>query len=148
MRVLEKHEPAQVNHCIICGQGLDRNRQDIVIDTGYDFDQPGDPLDGRKYVGQCCVWSIAKAAGLMTATEVQEVKQHIGRYRAETDLLIEGTKAQLKYALSNLEALPSAPDLGHLNAPDHVLVAEGAKKTEDQRQADWVDVPSKNEAPF
>ena len=62
MKVLEPHEPTISNSCIICETGLNRATQHIVVDTGYDFDQPGHPLDGRKTICQGCVYDLARAA--------------------------------------------------------------------------------------
>lgn len=144
MRVLEKNEPTISNHCIICGQGLDRTHMDVIIDTGFEFDFPGQTFDGRKYVGQCCVWDIAKAAGLTTAAQVADIKAYLRTYRNSVENIHESVIDGLNTALSHLDELPAAPNIDHLESPDHVLVAESAKKS----KKDWVSVPDVDEPPF
>lgn len=148
MRVLEKHEPAISNHCTLCGNGLDRERQDIVIDVGFDFDLPGHQLDGRKFVCQGCVFDIARATGLLTATQLNDAKNYLRKYRNEVERIHEQVNEYLEDARSSMLELPAAPNLDHLDTPDHVLVAEenAAKVTREQR--DWVSVPDSEEAPF
>lgn len=144
MRVLEPNEPTISNHCIICGQGLDRQRMDIILDTGYEFDLPGTVYDGRKYVGQCCIWDIAKAAGLTTASQVADIKTYLRSYRNTVENIHESVIDGLNTALSRMDELPSAPNIDHLESPDHVLVAEAAAKQE----KDWIAVPDDTEPPF
>lgn len=147
MRVLEKHEQVISNHCVVCGQGLDRNRQDIVLDVGIDFDLPGHPLDGRKYVCQGCVFDIARATGLLTATQLNETKDYLRRYRNEVEQSHELAWEHIEEARKILGKMPAAPNLDHLDTPAHVLVAEeNANKTAAQHK-DWVEVDS-DEAPF
>lgn len=142
MRVLEPGEPTISNHCIICGQGLDRARMDIIIDTGYEFDLPGTAYDGRKYVGQCCVWDIAKAAGLTTATQVADTKAYLRSYRNNVEVLHEAVINNLETALQSMNELPAAPNIDHLESPDHVLVAEANAA----KEKTWVEIPE--ELPF
>lgn len=142
MRVLEPGEPTISNHCIICGQGLDRARMDIIIDTSYEFDLPGTAYDGRKYVGQCCVWDIAKAAGLTTATQVADTKAYLRSYRNSVEVFHEAVINNLETALQSMNELPAAPNIDHLESPDHVLVAE-ANAAKDKA---WIEIPE--ELPF
>lgn len=148
MRVLEKHEPAISNHCVLCGNGLDRQRQDIVIDVGFDFELPGHPLDGRKYVCQGCVFDIARATGLMTATQLNETKSYLRKYRNEVELLGETAIAHIEDARTALRAMPAAPNLDHLDTPAHVLVAEDNAAAVQAEHKDWVSVPEVDEPPF
>lgn len=142
MRVLEPGEPTISNHCIICGQGLDRARMDIIIDTSYEFDLPGTAYDGRKYVGQCCVWDIAKAAGLTTATQVSDIKGYLRSYRNEAEQIQAEVEEALDKALQRLNELPAPPNIDHLESPDHVLVAEANAA----KEKSWVEIPE--ELPF
>lgn len=147
MRVLEKHEQAISNHCIVCGNGLDRLHSDIVIDVGFDFDLPGHPMDGRKYIGQCCVWDIAKAAGLMTATQLSETKEYLRRYRNDVERVHEAVAEHLDEARRAFTELPVAPNLDHLDTPAHVLVAEENLAAERLTNPNWVEVDD-DSAPF
>lgn len=147
MRVLEKNERTISNHCCVCGTGLDRNRMDLILDTGYDNDLPGNPLDGRRYIGQCCIWDIARATGLLTATQLNETKDYLRRYRNEVEQSHELAWEHIEEARKILGKMPAAPNLDHLDTPAHVLVAEeNANKTAAQHK-DWVEVDS-DEAPF
>lgn len=148
MRVLEKHEPAISNHCILCGNGLDRIHQDIVIDVGRDMDLPGHQMDGRLFVCQGCVFDIARAAGLLTATQLDETKAYLRRYRSEVEELHERVIGALLDASEYMRHLPSAPNLDHLDSPHHVLVAEENATRTEREQRDWVSVDDGNDPPF
>lgn len=148
MRVLERHEPALSNHCVLCGNGLDRERQDIVIDTGRDLELPGHQLDGRLFVCQGCVFDIGKAAGLMTATQLDETKDYLRKYRNEVERIHESVASHLNDATSAILELPAAPNLDHLDSPDHVLVAEANAATIKREHRDWTETPLPDEAPF
>ncbi len=148
MRVLDRHEPAISNHCVLCGNGLDRERQDIIIDTNRDFDLPGHQLDGRLFVCQGCVFDIAKAAGLLTATQLDDAKAYLRKYRNTVEEIHERVAEHLDNARDAILQLPAAPNLDHLDTPEHVLVAEkneaAAKRT---KKKDWIE-PTEDEAPF
>lgn len=147
MRVLEKNEPTISNHCCVCGNGLDRNRMDLILDTGYDNELPGNPMDGRKYIGQCCIWDIARAAGLMTATQLDETKDYLRRYRNNVETSHEQAWEHIEEARKILSAMPAAPSLDHLDSPAHVLVAEQNELKTKAAHPDWVEIDS-DEAPF
>lgn len=147
MRVLDKNEYAIADHCFICGVGIDRSNSDLLIDTGHDLDLPGHPLNGRKIIGQCCVWDIAKAAGLMSAAQVSETKSYLRRYQ---DDMWDGFKtidSALSVLVSTFENLPSPPNLEHLNVPEHVIVAD-ANETEAKRAKKETWTEPGTEAPF
>lgn len=148
MRVLEKHEPAISNHCVVCGTGLDRERQDIVVDTGYDFDSPGHPLDGRKYICQGCVFDLAKVAGLLTATQLHDAKDYLRRYRNDVERIHEAVAQHLDDARQAFTELPMAPNLDHLDSPSHVLVAEENARRVEVENKNWTAVDDDDSPPF
>lgn len=147
MRVLEKHEPAISNHCVLCGQGLDRLRQDIIIDVGRDLELPGHELDGRLFVCQGCIFDIGRAAGLMTATQLNETKEYLRRYRNDVERVHEAVAEHLDEARRAFTELPVAPNLDHLDTPAHVLVAEENLAAERLTNPNWVEVDD-DSAPF
>lgn len=140
MKLLEPHETALSNHCVICAVGLSRDKAPIVVDTLIDFDLPGHPLDGRKLVCQGCVNDIASAVGLFSASQLADAKDYLTKYRAA----IEDQRAGIENALETLNATagtwPAPPNLDHLNAPKQTLAAETAIVEEVQRSTDWVSV--------
>lgn len=142
MRVLEPNEPTTNNMCCVCGQGLDRQRMTLILDTGYDMDFPGQPFDGKKYVGQCCIWDIARAAGLTTATQVADIKAYLRSYRNSAEQIQAEVEEALDKALQRLNELPAPPNIDHLESPDHVLVAEANAA----KEKTWVEIPE--ELPF
>lgn len=148
MRVLEKHEPAISNHCILCGNGLDRQRQDLIIDVGFDIELPGHPLDGRKYVCQGCIMDIARAAGFMTVTDVAETQAYLRKYRNDVERVHESVAEHLDDARRAFTELPSAPNLDHLTVPAHVLVAEENEARVRLQHTDWTDSTDDDSPPF
>ncbi len=140
MRVLEKHEPAMSNHCVLCGNGLDRQRQDIVIDVGRDLELPGHQLDGRLFVCQGCVFDIARATGLMTATDVTETQAYLRKYRNDVERVHEEVAVHLDNARRAFTELPSPPNLDHLTVPQTVLVAEENAALTRLNNESWVHV--------
>jgi hypothetical protein len=148
MRVLEKHEPALSNHCVLCGHGLDRERQDIVIDVGYDFDLPGHQLDGRKFVCQGCVFDIGKAAGLLSATQLNDAKSYLRKYRTEIDDHFLAVSRVAEALVAATQDWPGAPNLDHLDTPAHVLVAEqNATVKKRAKKETWTE-PVTEDPPF
>lgn len=147
MRVLESHEPAISNHCILCGNGLDRQRQDLIIDVGFDIELPGHPLDGRKYVCQGCIMDIARAAGFMTVTDVAETQAYLRKYRNDVERVHESVAEHLDDARRAFIELPSAPNLDHLTVPNHVLVAEENAVYKSLQHEDWVENDPNDDSP-
>lgn len=140
MRALEPHEPTMSGHCVICGTGLDRTRQHIVIDTGFDFDSPGHPLDGRKYVCQGCVFDIGKVAGFLLPGQLDDAKKYLRQYRFDTEAALDMVRGALKVVNSSLESVPSAPNLDHLESQPHILAAIKTIDAEEKKATDFVTV--------
>lgn len=130
MMVVTPQEASLGGGCVICSGGIDRNTQTMAVDTLYDFDLPGDPLDGRKYVCQGCVSDIVRTCGLMQATEVSTLQSQLSEFKTGYQNLLDhvrGLSAELGDKVVN--NLPIFPDTSFAR-PNGLVVASEALENE------------------
>lgn len=133
MNVISPKEVMGGGHCVICVTGIDRHVQTITIDTLYDFDLPGDPLDGRKYVCQGCLSGIIRTCGLLDATEVKALKEQLGTFKQSYQDLLDsfrGLTAELGDKFNNL---PVVPNLDFTNPNTQKLASEAVENNKPKR---------------
>lgn len=133
MHVITPHEVMGGGHCVICTIGINRHSQTMTLDTLYDFDLPGDPLDGRKYVCQGCVSDMVRACGLLEATEVKTLKDQLNTFKLGYQALLDSIRGLQTSLGEKLTDLPAVPNLDFTTPNTTKLASEAVENVKPKR---------------
>lgn len=133
MHVITPQEVMGGGHCVICTTGINRHSQTMTLDTLYDFDLPGDPLDGRKYVCQGCVNDMVRACGLLEATEVKTLKEQLESFRLAYQDLLDSFRGLTAELGDKFNFLPVVPNLDFTNPNSTKLASEAVENVKPKR---------------
>lgn len=133
MQVITPYEVQGSGHCIVCENGIDRNVQTLAIDTLYDIELPGHFLDGRKYVCEGCLSDIVRAAGLMRATEVKELKEQLETFKRGYQDFLLALKESRELLSSKMDNVPVLPDMSYASPTSLVIQSEAIEDSKPKR---------------